>query len=87
MNEEAETKAENRTKLIVGTCLVLVIGSIFWLGAAYQRFSGMEGQLVSINGQMVQLVQGQFEVKDAIRRTDNLEVRIEKLENSVRQLK
>lgn len=74
-------------RLLVGACIVLVLGAIFWLGAAYQRFSGMEAHLVSIDSQVGTLVQGQYDMKDAVRREEKLEDRVEKLENTVRQLK
>lgn len=74
-------------KLVIVGALALIIGGIFWLGAAYQRFSGMETELIGIHADINQLVKGQMNTQLLMERESDQQRRIDKLEDEVRQLK
>lgn len=42
-------------KLASGAIVVTILGFIFWAGAAYQRFGGMESHLISIDAQLTRI--------------------------------
>lgn len=69
-------------KILVGALIVLIVGAIFWAGEAYQRFSGMETHLISIDSQITRIGDVQAEIRsfrelrmEDQRRLDKLEER------------
>ena len=78
-------------KILVGALVVMVFGSIFWAGAAYQRFSSMETHLSSIDSQMMKLGDVQSDMRsfremrvEDQRRIEQLEQRLFKEEVKIR---
>lgn len=65
----------------------LVIGAIFWAGAAYQRFKGIEGELSGIHSDIRQLVTDEREIEVIRNRQQINEQRISRLEDEMRQVR
>lgn len=61
-----------------------VVGAIFWAGATYQRLSGMESHIASIDAQMQQLIIIQRDIATVRAITDESQRRIGKLEDLLR---
>lgn len=70
----------NWLKLLVGALIVVFIGAIFWSGAAYQRFSGMEQHLISIDQQMGKIADVQSDLRSMREARQEDQRRLEKLE-------
>lgn len=70
-------------KILVGALIVVFVGGIFWAGAAYQRFSGMETHLISIDSQMTKIGDVQAELRSFRELRQEDQRRLEKLEEQL----
>ncbi|MES2136976.1 MAG: hypothetical protein V4502_07960 [Pseudomonadota bacterium] len=67
--------------------MVTLLAAIFWAGAAYQRFGGMETHLISIDAQLTRIADVQAELimlQDSEREHER---RLAKLEDQVKALR
>lgn len=75
-------------KIIVSTGLsAFLIGAIFWAGAIYNRFDSMEKHVSSIDMQITALSGLPSDLHYTNERQAELQKRVDKLEETVRQLR